>query len=472
MKIRYGRMLAVALLCGAGIGGFYWINSKTTAPKQEQGKRGGRRAVQGDGPAPVTVAAVLKQSVPVYREGIGNVLALNAVTVKAQVDGRLMSIDFVEGQDVRKGDVLARIDRLTYQAQYDQAVAKKAQDQASLANAQMDLERYQRLAKTNAGPKQQADQQESLVAQLAAQVASDQAAIDNAKAILDYTTVVSPLDGRVGLRQVDPGNIVRAGDASGIVSITQLKPIAVLFTLPQRDLEVTTAALARGPVKVEIPDASRAGVIASGTLLSIDNQIDLSTGTIKLKATFPNDDLKLWPGQFVSIRVVVDMLVDAKVVPASAIRRGTAGNFVYVVGADRKAVVQPVDVVLQDEDVAVVSKGVDFAQSVVTQGFARLTDGKQVEVPRPQSDPGQSRKSKRKDPAKSSSGEAEEAAAEAKAGSLAPPANAASAVADEAPMVPGTKRGRRRHDPAAGPQAAPPEMAAPGSPGGTKEGQP
>lgn len=384
-------LAALLLFVGAPALGYYLVLGRNTQPEPNAAQRGpgglpggpgggGKRGFQPEGPAPVALARVGRQSVPVYREGIGNVQSLAAVTVRAQIDGRLLSVHFVEGQDIKKGDVLARIDPATYKALYDQAVAKKAQDAANLANGRLDLERYRRLAQTSAGPKQQADQQAAQVAQLEAQIKSDQAAIDNAKAVLDYTTIVAPIDGRVGLRQVDPGNIVRANDAGGIVSITQVMPIGVLFTLPQRDLDSTVTALARGAVAVEIPGPDGASLLARGTLQSIDNQIDVTTGTIKLKATFPNTDRKLWPGQFVSVRVVVETLADAKVVPASAIRRGISGNFVYVVGDDRKAVVKPVKIVLQNENIAVVGDGVDVDQQVVTEGFGRLTDGKPVVV--------------------------------------------------------------------------------------------
>ncbi len=386
-------LAALLLFVGAPALGFYLVKIRDTQPAPAATPRpsgglpggggpggGGKRGFQMEGPAPVALARVIRQTVPVYREGIGNVLSPASVTVRAQIDGRLLSVHFVEGQDVKKGEVLARIDQATYKALYDQAVAKKAQDAANLANARIDLERYRRLAQTNAGPKQQADQQAAQVAQLEAQVKSDQGAIDNAKAVLDYTVILSPLDGRAGLRQVDPGNIVHASDAGGIVSITQVTPINVLFTLPQRDLDTTVAAVARGPVPVEIPSSDGASVVARGTLQSIDNQIDVTTGTIKIKATFPNTDRKLWPGQFVSARVVVEMLVDAKVVPASAIRRGIAGNYVYVVGEDRKALVKPVKIALQNETIAVIGDGVDFDQEVVTEGFGRLTDGKAVVV--------------------------------------------------------------------------------------------
>ncbi len=379
--MRYRRVITVAILALAGAGGWYWLTQvpvqKETAPRGQ----GRRFAQRGDGPVPVTVEQVKSNRVSIYREGIGNVAALATVTVRPQVDGRLMSVEFGEGQNVRKGDVLARIDPTVYKAQYDQAVAKKAQDEATLANARTDLQRYQRLAQSNAGPQQQADQQAATVAQLAAQVKSDDAAIDNARAYVDYTVIHSPLDGRAGLRLIDPGNIVRAGDSNGLVSITQIKPIAVLFTLPQRDLPVVSAALQRGGgVKVEVLEAAGRGVTAQGTLQTIDNQIDVTTGTIKLKAQFPNDDEKLWPGQFVSTRVEVDTIVNAKVVPTTAIRRGPSGTFVYLVGEDARAIVRPVTVLSQDEKRAVVGDEVEVGARVVTVGFAQLADGKPVTV--------------------------------------------------------------------------------------------
>ncbi|HPG88750.1 MAG TPA: efflux RND transporter periplasmic adaptor subunit [Hyphomicrobium sp.] len=381
--MQYRSVLSAVLLLALAAGATYWIKS-SDAPSghgQNQGHgTSGRRGAQGDSAAVVSAARVQKQTVPVYRQGIGNVQALNSVMVRAQVDGRLLSVDFVEGQDVKKGDVLARIDPDAFQAQYDQAVAKKAQDEATLANARVDLVRYQQLAKASAGPQQQADQQAAVVAQLTAQIAADQASINLAKVSLDYTTITSPLDGRAGLRQIDPGNIIHASDVTGLVTIAQLKPIAVLFTLPQRDIGVTTQADSLGKVTVEIPNAEGTSIDATGTLLSIDNQVDVSTGTIKLKASFPNDDQKLWPGQFVSVRVIVDTLLDAKVVPSSAIRRAASGNFVYVVGADNKAMVQPVDVVLQNDQIAVVGKGIDFDQLIVIEGFSRLTDGQAVAI--------------------------------------------------------------------------------------------
>jgi multidrug efflux system membrane fusion protein len=376
--MRLGSILGIALLALGGVAGGYWLSDATSLQSPQhraQAHRGGYR----DGPVPVTVEAVKQETVPVLREGIGNVQALYAVTLRSQIDGRLISVEFTEGQEVRKGDILARIDPTVYQAQYDQAVARKAQDVATLSNARIDLQRYQKLAETHAGPQQQADQQAAQVAQLEAQVKSDEAAIANAKAYLDYTVIASPIDGRIGLRLVDPGNVVHANDGSGLVLITQVRPIAVVFTLPQRDLPVVSAALARGSVRVEVLENGRS-VVAVGTLQTLDNQIDVTTGTIKLKAVFANADDRLWPGQFVSTRVVVDRFLDAKVVPARAIRRGPSGTFVYAVGEDSRAAVQTVEVLLQDEARAVIGRGINVGSLVVTVGFAELADKKPVRI--------------------------------------------------------------------------------------------
>lgn len=379
--MRYGSIVAGLAIAAVGVAGWYWFKE---APPSQQGFNPAmfKRAMKGNpsAPVPVTIDAVKKEDVPVFREGIGNVLALYTVTVRPQIDGRLASIEFTEGQTVRKGDVLARLDPAVYKAQYDQAVAKKAQDMATLANARIDLQRYQRLAQTNAGPQQQADQQVALVAQLQAQVDADQAAIDNAKAYLDYTVITAPIDGRVGLRQVDAGNIIHVSDSSGLVSITQIDPIAVVFTLPQRDLSAVTTALARGKVPVDVLESGGKGVLASGTLQTVDNQIDTTTGTIKLKALFPNPSQSLWPGQFVSTRVVVETLPDATVVPTPAVRRGPIGTFVYAV-ADSKASLRKIEVVWQDEVRAVVKGEIKPGETVVTVGFAQLSDGRAVVVP-------------------------------------------------------------------------------------------
>jgi multidrug efflux system membrane fusion protein len=350
----------------------------TASPPQQQRRAGGRFAVEG--PVPVLVAAAARADVPVYLDAVGTIKALNTVTVRPQVDGKLIEVAFKEGQDVKKGDVLARIDPTTYQAQLDQALAKKAQDEANLANTRIDLERYERLAATNSINRQQADTQRALVAQLQAQVNSDQAAIENTRAILAYTTIRAPIDGRTGIRQVDEGNIVHASDSTGIVVITELKPISVLFNLPQQDINQVNSAFAQAPLNVDAQRSDNDAVIDRGVLKVVDNQVDSSTGTVKLKAEFPNADLQLWPGQFVNVRLLIDTLKAVVVIPTGAVQRGPNGTFVFVVKDDNTAAMHPIAVQKQDETQTVVKSGVEPPERVVTTGFARLTDEAKVTV--------------------------------------------------------------------------------------------
>ncbi len=359
----------------------------TEGQGHRQGARQARSGGQGrfgqganEGPVPVVAAASRYQDVPVTADAVATVQALNTVTVRPQVDGKLIELDFTDGQDVKKGDVLARIDPATYQAQFDQAVAKKAQDEATLANARNDLSRYQRLAQTEAASKQQADTQKALVAQLEAQVNGDQAAIDNAKAMLDYTTIRSPLDGRTGIRLVDQGNILRSTDITGIVIITQLKPISVIFNLPQQQLRAVNGAMAKGPVTVNALEADNTTVIDKGTIQVVDNQVDQTTGTIKFKALFPNEHLQLWPGQFINVRLYIDILSHAVVVPTAAVQRGPNGAYVYVLGNNSKVSLRNVTIGTQNETQAVVSSGLTPPEQVVTTGFSRLTDGAEVRI--------------------------------------------------------------------------------------------
>jgi multidrug efflux system membrane fusion protein len=338
------------------------------------------RVARDEGPIPVVAAAAKLADVPVYFDGVGTTKALNTVTVRPQVDGKLISVLYREGQDVKRGDVLARIDPTTYQAQYDQAVAKKAQDEAQLANAKTDLERYSNLAQTNSIARQQLDTQKAMVAQLEAQVKLDQAAIDNAFAILGYTTITAPLDGRTGIRQVDEGNIVRASDATGIVVITQIRPMSIFFTLPQQQLADVNKAFAKGPLAVLALASDNKTIVDRGTLVVVDNQVDQTTGTVKLKAEFPNADVQLWPGQFVNVRLLVDTLRQVIVVPTAAVQRGPRGIFAYVVQPDSTVTVQTVAVSQQDETQAVITRGLQVGDRVVTTGFARLSPGAKVVV--------------------------------------------------------------------------------------------
>ena len=297
-------MVALCLLVIAGIGYAIWF-----WPAGSGGQAARNR--NANQPIPVLVATAEQKDVPIYLDALGTVQAFNTVTVKAMVDGPLNTVNFTEGQDVKKGDVLAQIDPRTYQAALDQAVAKKAQDEAQLANARLDLARYTKLVANNYTSAQQADTARAQVAQLEAQVKQDQAQIDTARTQLGYTTITSPLDGRTGMRQVDAGNIVHASDTTGIVMLTQLQPISVVFTLPQQ----TLPAGGEGDGARELPKVlayaqgatgSQAGLLDTGTLTVLDNQVDPTTGTIKLKATFPNPGYRLWPGAFVGVQVQVD----------------------------------------------------------------------------------------------------------------------------------------------------------------------
>ncbi|HEY4981167.1 MAG TPA: efflux RND transporter periplasmic adaptor subunit [Pseudolabrys sp.] len=349
-----------------------------TGAPEPQRRAGGRFAAEG--PVPVLIAAAARADVPVYLNAVGTTKALNTVTVRPQVDGKLLEVAFKEGQDVNKGDLLARIDPTTFQAQLAQAAAKKAQDEAQLSNAKIDLERYEKLAATNAINRQQSDTQRALVNQYSALVQADQAAIENAQAMLAYTTITAPIGGRTGIRQVDEGNIVHASDATGIVVLTQLKPISVLFNLPQQDLNAVNSAFANAPLSVDALRSDNDAVIDRGTLRVVDNQVDQSTGTVKLKAEFPNVNLQLWPGQFVNIRLLIDTLKQVVVIPTGAVQRGPNGTFVYVVKDDNSASMRPIQVQKQDETQTVVASGLEPPERVVTTGFARLNDGSKVTI--------------------------------------------------------------------------------------------
>jgi multidrug efflux system membrane fusion protein len=364
--------ITITLLILGGLGYIAWTSL--------QQKQAANRAARPDLPVPVLAAAPRIQDVPVYLDGVGAVRALNNVLVRSQVDGKLISVNFTEGQEVRQGDVLAEIDPVIYKAQYDQAVAKKAQDEAQLANQRLDLTRYQQLSASNAGSRQQHDTQRAVVAQQEALVKADQAAIDNTQAMLGYTKIIAPLSGRAGLRQVDQGNIIHASDVTGLVIITQLQPIAVQFSLPQQQIMKVNAASAKGALTVDVFGNDGVTVIDSGTLKGIDNQVDPTTGTLKLKAEFPNANFQLWPGQFVNVRLKVDTLSQAIVVPTSAVQRGPAGTFSYVIGDGDIVTAKPVVVTQQNETDAVVASGLSPSDRVVTTGFANLSDGAKVIV--------------------------------------------------------------------------------------------
>ncbi|MEZ5817772.1 MAG: efflux RND transporter periplasmic adaptor subunit [Hyphomicrobiaceae bacterium] len=373
------RLVAVALLGGlVGVVAFAMVKPPTAPQSRDRPGRGGPAGAGSGAPmVPVLATAAERKDVPVLLEAVGTVRPLNTVTVKPQVDGRLIRIAFQEGQEVKAGDLLAEIDPATYQAALDQAIAKRAITATQLANARRDYERMAKIPSVMA--QKTMDTQAAQVEQFEAQLKADDAAIASARTILGYTRITSPINGRTGLRLVDEGNLVRSGDA-GLVTITEIDPIAALFTLPQQKLRQVQRAQSKGPVTVEALDADGLRVIETGKLEVIDNQIDAATGTIRMKAQFPNDRRRLWPGQFVNVRVRVDTLENVVAVPTAAVQRGPAGTFVWVVGEGSAATIRPIETRLTTEQLAVVAKGLEAGDQVVTSGFARIAEGARLIV--------------------------------------------------------------------------------------------
>jgi multidrug efflux system membrane fusion protein len=328
----------------------------------------------------VSVATAKRADYPVYIDGLGQIQAENTVTVRTRVDGQITKIAFDEGQVVKAGDLLAQIDPRPFQAALDQAKAKQAQDRATLANAKLDLQRYSTLAKQSFATQQQLDTQNALVNQLIAQEASDAAAIDAAQVQLDYTTISAPLTGRVGFRLVDQGNMVNASQQTGIVTIAEIEPVSVIFSTPQDDLPRISAALAAGAPPIEARTSDGATLLGTGKLTVVDNQVDPTTGSIRLKGEFANADHALWPGQAVAVRLQVDVDKNALVIPDLAVQRGPDGLFVYVVGSDNRAVTRPITLSHEDADLAVVAKGLDEGDKVVTAGQFGLQPGARVAI--------------------------------------------------------------------------------------------
>ncbi len=330
---------------------------------------------------PVSTAQAVRRDVPIFVSGIGTVQALQSVLLRARVDGTIDKIAFIEGQDVKVGDLLAQIDPRPYQAVMDQAVAKKAADIAMLGNAKRDLARYSDLAKNDFASRQSVDTQTASVSQSTATTQADDAAIAAAKLNLEFTRITSPIEGRVGLRLVDPGNLVHASDSTGIVTINQVHPIAAIFTLPQ-DMFPTVQDAVRSavptPLNVQAYGGDGKRQLGAGTLLTMDNTIDTSTGTIRLKATFPNTDDRLWPGQFVNVHLQLGTAKNAVTVPSSAVQHGVNGLYVYAVRNGTVAKLVPVEIGQDDGQTTIVTKGLTESDTVVTSGQSRLTDGTRV----------------------------------------------------------------------------------------------
>ena len=363
-----GRRIALVAICLAAfaIGGaayWYWGQGSAGAHAARMPARAG---------VPVSVAIVQRQDVPIYLTGLGTVQASFTVGIHSQVDGKLQEVLFTEGQQVKKGDVLAKIDPRLFQAALDQAKAKKAQDVAQFISASKDLERSNTLVKSNITSQQIVDQQQGKVDQLRASIDADEAMIQTAQTNLDYTTITAPSDGRMGVRLVDPGNIVHANDQGALATLVLTRPSAVLFTLPARTLDDIRAAMARGPVEVTAFDQDNRRALATGTLLLVDNIMDQTTATIRLKAMFPNEDDKLWPGEFVNARVLLETRSNAVVVPSAAIQRGPNGLFIWTVTGKDVADPRPIETGSTYDNLTIVTSGLAGGERIVTDGQYKL----------------------------------------------------------------------------------------------------
>jgi multidrug efflux system membrane fusion protein len=356
-----------------------WRVTARPADEQTKGKGGPPRAVA------VSVANVDQRDVPVTVEGLGTVTPLATVTVKTQVDGRLVQLAFTEGQNVKKGDPIAQVDPRPFQIQLEQATAAKARDEATARNAQLNLQRYTSLRDQKLVPQQQVDDQKTVMEQANAAVQLDVAAINNAKLQLDYAHITSPIDGVAGIRQVDLGNIVHPGDANGIVVLTQLDPISIIFTLPQDALADVTQAMSESQDKLDVEAYARDGttLLAKGKLYVVDNEINPTTATMRLKATFDNPKRALWPNQFVKARLYLRVREGALVIPTPALQRGPQGTYVYVIGPDDVAQTRDVDIDSTQGDLTLIAKGLQKDERVVTDGLGQLKPGAKVQVRAP-----------------------------------------------------------------------------------------
>jgi multidrug efflux system membrane fusion protein len=377
-----GRRSRLAIYAAVGVAAVVLIAGVTIL------RHGKSAKVAAPPPVPVTMAEAAQRDVPIYYDALGTVQANNTVAIRAQVSGQLISIDFRQGQEVRKGDVLARIDPAPFKAVLDQAAAKKVDDEAQLVDAQKDFERSTTLAKRSYDTQQNVDLQQAKVNHWKASIDADQGAIEAAQIQLAYTTIIAPIDGVVGFRQLDVGNIIHTTDANPLTVLTQIKPCQAIFTLPQSDLGPVREAMLHGAVSVLAFDQNDKLKLAEGQLLLVDNQIDQTTSTIRLKAEFPNEDERLWPGEFVRIRTLITTYKDAVTIPPVAVQRGPDGFYVWVIKPDNTVEQRPIDARIVNDDIAVAAKGLAVNERVVVNGQSRLDAGSHVTIKPSNTTPG------------------------------------------------------------------------------------
>lgn len=387
-------LIAIAVVVALGAA-WFWHSSQSepasaspTASGKPRQEAAGRRGMRNMPLAPVQAATATEEAVPRYLTGLGTVTAANTVTVRSRVDGQLQALHFQEGQQVKAGDLLAEVDPSQFKVALAQAQGQLAKDKATLANARRDLARYQQLVKTNLVSRQELDAQQALVEESAGTLKADEASVASAQLQLDWSRITAPIDGRVGLKQVDIGNQISSGDTTGIVVLTQTHPIELIFTLPESDIATILQAQKAGKnLSVEAWDRTNKTLLTTGSLLSLDNQIDATTGTIKLKARFDNQDDTLFPNQFVNARMLVDTQQNAVVIPAAALQMGNEGNFVWVLNGEDKVSKHLVTPGIQNSQRVVINAGLSAGDRVVTDGIDRLTEGAKVEVVEAQTAP-------------------------------------------------------------------------------------